>query len=178
MGTTLQPTPEQIATVDPLHDMILADQLGITMAHRNAHIRTVGCDEPRCTGRTGAECRGPNGHMVKGGYHASRVDKAYNRAKTRTAAKRKLTDPQAEWLEDAAESHDHRLYAPDQYATLRGDAARRAKADAMERAGLIHQVDTTPDGWRVLELTDTGWATYWTHRLVIRRRRLRQRCRI
>jgi hypothetical protein len=168
--TTTTPTAEQIATIDPLVDMETADAAGITMAHRAAHILTVACDEPRCPGRTGDDCRSPNGWMVRYGFHASRVDKAYGRTKPAKTRAHRLTDPQAEWLEHAAESDAHRLYAPGQYGHLRGDAARRAKADAMERAGLIHQVATGSDGAeRVFELTDTGWAAYWSHRLVIRR---------
>lgn len=168
--TTTTPTPEQIATIDPLVDLDAADAAGVTLDHRRAHVLTFDCDEPRCSGRAGQYCTTPNGWLAKGGLHASRVDKAYGRTKPAKTRAHRLTDPQAEWLEHAAESDAHRLYAPDQYANLRGDAARRAKADAMERAGLIHQVAAADDGAeRVFELTDTGWAAYWTHRLVIRR---------
>ncbi len=160
------PTAEQIATLDPNTDFDAAYAAGVTFTHRRDRIQSFACPRPRCGARIGASCTTPNGWLAQ--FHRERVDLAYGIV--RNARPRRLTDTQAQWIEAAAESDDHLLYAPDQYGTLRGDRARRQTADAMEAAGLIHQVGIGSDGCeRVFALTDAGWSTYWTHRLVIRR---------
>ncbi len=165
MTTTMPvPTAEQIATLDPDTDFDAAFAAGVTYFHRRDHVLTVACPRPRCAGRVGVHCTTPNGWSA--GLHKERADVAYGR--TRKARPHRLTDRQAEWLELAAESDDHRLYAPGMYANFSGDAAQRQTADAMENAGLIAQVGTTRDDERMFELTDAGWRLYWMHRLVIR----------
>lgn len=159
------PTPEQIATLDPDRDFEAAYTAGVTFTHRRQHILTVACPRPRCNARVGENCATPNGWLTD--FHKDRADLAYGR--TRPKRKPRLTDRQAEWLEWAAESDDHRLVGPGQQAAFRGDAAARATADAMLAAGLVHVVAEDEYGERTLELTDLGWSTYWTHRLVIRR---------
>ncbi len=116
------------------------------------------CDKPYCRAKPGQECRTPNGHRT---HHKTRGRVA--------AVKRphRLSDAQAERIEWAAEQGT--FEAPDQYATLRGDAKRRACADALERAGLVVQVGTTGYGWRIFALTAAGWAAYHESPLVIRR---------
>ncbi len=116
------------------------------------------CDRPRCKAKPGEECRTPNGYRT---HHASRGRVA--------AVKRphRLTDAQAERIEWAAEQGT--FEAPGQYATLRGDAKRRACADALERVGLVAQVGETNYGWRIFELTEAGWKAYHESPLVIRR---------
>lgn len=167
-GSEILPTPtaEQIATLDPDQDFEAAYTAGVTFTHRRLHILTVACPRPRCEARPGFHCRTPNGWGRD--FHHERADAAYGRV--RPKRKPRLTDRQAEWLECAAETPDHLLYAPDQYATLSGDAAARTTADAMEAADLIRHIRTEENGQeRVFELTGDGWRTYWTHRLVIRR---------
>ncbi len=159
------PTPEQIATLDPDTDFEAAYAAGVTYFHRRDHVLTIACPRPRCRGDVGYHCTTPNGWSA--GLHKDRANLAYGRTKQAKPRPHRLTDRQAEWLELAAESDDHRLYAPGQYANFSGDAALRATADAMEKAGLIVQVGVD-DGERVFGLTDVGWSTYWTHRLVIR----------
>jgi hypothetical protein len=164
----LIPTPEQIATIDPAVDWEAALAAGVTFAHRAAHTRTVPCDdEPRCRARAGEGCTTPNGWGRAA--HQSRADRAYGRP-ARPRRPGRLTDRQAQWLEVAAETDDHRLYAAGQYGYLDGDAHDRQTADAMERAGLIEQIGVGPDCHeRIFDLTDAGWSTYWTHSLVIHR---------
>ncbi len=159
-----EPTPEQIATVDPYRDPLAADAAGVTYVHAGAHIRTVACPRPRCPAGVGEDCRTPNGYVT--GYHPERRDRAYGRP---AAPKRKprLTDAQAQRIEIAA-VHGQ-FHAAGQYANYSGDAAERAVADALLRAGLVEVTATDVYGERTLKLTPEGWRTYWHHRLVIRR---------
>lgn len=161
------PHPDAVATIDPAADIRAASAAGVSFTHRRDRIQSFACTRPRCSAPVGVGCRTPNGYLAQ--FHRERVALAYPSTKPVRARKHRLTDPQAAWIELAAEGDQHRMYAPDQYATLGGDAARRQTADALIAAGLFNVVDTTTDGERVLELTDAGWSTYWTHRLVIRR---------
>lgn len=162
------PTSEQIATLDPSVDFDAAYAAGVTFTHSGNHIRTFACPRKRCPARSGDSCRSPNGWGVAGGFHKERTDLAYGRTRPAKPRKHRLTDAQAQKLEVAAETDDHRLYAVGQYAQFGGDAADRQTADAMERGGLIHQVGENR-GDRIFELTDEGWRVYHTHRLIIRR---------
>ncbi len=124
------------------------------------------CPMPRCPAGVGQECRTPNGWAT---YHKRRAWAVANGGAEPPSKPRthRLSDAQAQRVEWAAERGVY--YAPDRWATLRGDAAERACADALERAGLVVQFDTSPDGERMFRLTDEGWKVYHTHRLVIRR---------
>lgn len=159
------PHPDAVATIDPAADIQAATAAGVNFTHRRDRIQTFACPRPRCRAQVGASCTTPNGYLAQ--FHRERVALAYPSAKPVRARKHRLTDVQAEWIENAAEGGDHRVYAPDQYAALSGDAARRQTADALVDAGLLVVVDTV-QGERVLELTGAGWSTYWTHTLVIR----------
>jgi hypothetical protein len=124
------------------------------------------CPMPRCPAGVGQECQTPNGWAT---YHKRRAWAVANGGvePPRKARALRLSDAQAQRIEWAAERGVY--YAPDQYATLRGEAAERACADALERAGLVEQFDTSPDDERMFRLTTEGWKVYHTHRLVIRR---------
>lgn len=120
---------------------------------------------PRCGAQPGRHCLTPNGWRT---IHKVRIAAGQGQpAPTPAKRTRRLSDAQAIRIEYAAENG--RLYAPDQYAALRGDAANRNCADALERAGLIVQVATTNSSERVFELTADGWAAYHNDPRVIRR---------
>jgi hypothetical protein len=116
------------------------------------------CDRPRCGAKPGEECKTPNGYRT---HHKSRGRLA--------AVKRphRLSDAQAQRIEWAAENGV--FYAPGQWANLRGDATKRACADALERARLVEQVGWTDAGERIFRLTEAGWGAYHESPLVIRR---------
>lgn len=134
-------------------------------AARRRLARTVACPMPRCRAPIGADCRTPNGYAA---LHAARVRAASAGTAPKAKPRRhRLTDAQAQRIETAAEHG--RIFAADQYGTLRGDAAERAVADALLRAGLVEQVRVLDSGERELRLTAEGWRTYWHHRLPIRR---------
>lgn len=170
--TTVAPTPtaEQIATLDPDHDFDAAYAAGVTYSHRRAHILTFVCPRPRCPGRAGEHCTTPNSWLATGGFHRERCDLAYRRTKTAKPRKHRLTDPQAQHIEVAAET-DGTITLAGQWAQFGGDAAERATGDALLRAGLFEQVAVDNHGYgeRTLQLTAEGWRQYWHNRLVIRR---------
>lgn len=124
---------------------------------------------PRCKAQPGINCRTPNGHLT---VHQVRINAGQGKpATTATQRRRRLSDAQAQRIEWAAETGKYT--APDQYATLRGEAKERTIADALERHGYIRQLDgergATPDGYRVFELTEAGWAAYHSDPMVIQR---------
>lgn len=125
-------------------------------------VKAVACTRPRCRARVGEHCTTPNGYTTK--PHRERETAAGLRPAPPARAPR-LTVKMSNWLEIAAHRDGHELYAPDQHASLSGEAAMRQTADAMERAGLIREVDRTAHGERIFNLTDLGWSTYWTHPL-------------
>ncbi len=137
--------------------MITRDFIDRKLAEKAERLKDP-CSRPRCGAKPGEECRTPNGYRT---HHASRGRvAAVNRP-------HRLSDAQAQRIEWAAEQGV--FEAPDQYATLRGDATKRACADALERAGLIVQVGTTEYDWRIFALTVDGWKAYHESPLVIRR---------
>lgn len=133
-------------------------------AARRRLARTVVCPMPRCRAPIGADCRTPNGYAA---LHSVRVKAAAGTPSKVKPRRHRLTDAQAQRIETAAEHG--RIFAADQYGTLRGDAADRACADALLRAGLVEQARVLDSGERELRLTADGWRAYWHHRLVIRR---------
>jgi hypothetical protein len=124
-----------------------------------AHKLRNPCSRPRCGAKVGEECRTPNGYRT---HHRERDSDLKS-----VPRRHRLTDAQARRIEWAAERGVY--YAPGQYATLRGEAAERACADALERAGLVEQFGTTASEERMFRLTTDGWKAYHSSVLVIRR---------
>lgn len=135
--------------------------LGTDYQSRQTAVRAVRC--PRCHAEPGQQCTTPNGWAA---LHKARINAAAGRQPAKRGTFR-LSDAQAERLEWAAEAGV--FYAPDQYAAHAGDAARRAVADALVRAGLVEETGPQQCGERALRLTAEGWRVWCTHRLVIRR---------
>lgn len=75
--TEVQPTAEQVATLDPDHEFERAYAAGVTYTHRRLHILTVACPRPRCAAPAGVHCTTPNGWLAN--FHRERVDLAYGR---------------------------------------------------------------------------------------------------
>jgi hypothetical protein len=136
-----------------------------TYQERRALYLSVPCPMPRCGKPPGWACTTPNGWAT---LHKARIRAALGQTPAAPKPrKHRLTEAQAQRVEWAAEHG--RIYAADQYATLGGDAAERACADALLRHGLVTQVDTTRSGERVLKLTADGWRAYHHDPKVIRR---------